>query len=130
MSITTIKLRGDLKEMLAFVKDTLREANFIIIDEEDLRDGFHVLSVNKKRTSLMTTTLLSIIGGYISRKRFAIEMTAHEKDGFLTAVLKCTPYLDTVDMEATVETPQERERCENLAKLFVDKITEKFNQVS
>jgi hypothetical protein len=129
MSVTTIRLRGDLKDVLAFVKDILREANFVIIDEEDLSDGFHVLSVDKKRMSLMTITLLSLIGGHIPTKRVALDLTAHEKGGFLTAVLKCTLYIDTVDMEATVETPQERERCEKLAKLFIGRIIEEFDRV-
>lgn len=77
----------------------------------DWVDGFRIKGVNKKRASLMTFSLLSLTGGYIPRKRIAVELTTRGKGASLTTVPKCTPYIDTLDIEATVETPQERERC-------------------
>ena len=127
MSTKTIELSGDLTELKMFFKDTLREINFIILDEENFSDRFRIFGVNKKRTSLMAITMLSLIGGYIPQKRVALELIAWEKNASLGAMLKCIPYIDTIDMEATVETPQESERCENLAKLLVDKITKRFS---
>lgn len=100
----------------------IRGVNFIAIHEERMSRGFRIIVVNRKRTSQLTSTLLSLIGSYIPRKRVAIDLVVSEKDGELTAELRCKPYLDNLDMEAAVESKEELERCEKLAELFENEI--------
>jgi len=119
-----LELRGGLEGLRDTFRGLLDDAGFIIMDEEELGEGFRILAVNRKRTSIMTSTLMSIFTGYIPRRRFALEFTAHESGEGLTALLRCAPYIDNVDMEAAVENPKEVETCESLARLFEDKIIE------
>lgn len=124
MAARTLRLRGDHKELFQLFKTMLGEVNFFIIYEERKGDGFRVISVNRKRTSQLVSTLLSLIGGFIPRKRLVIELLAFERDGELTAELKCKPYLDNLDMEAVVESRAELDRCEQLVGLFGNRILE------
>lgn len=122
MSTKILRLRGAHEELYNLFKTTLRAVNFITVHEERMEGGFHIIGVNRKRASQLTATLLSLIGGFIPRKRVAVELFASEKDGELTAELRCKPYLDNLDMEAAVESPEELERCERLARLFENEI--------
>lgn len=124
MASRTLRLRGDHRGLYDLFKTLLREANFITLQEEHRGDGFHVIGINRKRTSLLTSTMMSLIGGYIPKKRFAIELFANERDGEVTAELKCKPYINNIDMEATVENQKEMDRCEQLIELFENRILE------
>lgn len=125
MAARTFWLRSGHRELYDLFKTMLREVNFITIHEEHVVDGFRVVGINKKRTSLLTSTMLSLVGGYIPRKRLAIELYALERDGELTAEMKCKPYIDNIDMEAAVENQEELDRCERLVELFEKEILER-----
>lgn len=129
MAVKNVKLLGDLKELFGFMREMLQKAHFIIMKEEDLGDGFRISVVNRKRTSLMTTTLLSLIGGYVPRNRVGLELTARDIGECLTVSIKCTSYLDNLDLELPDRKQEDRETCENLAEAFMSKITERFDQV-
>lgn len=119
-----LELHGSLEGLNAVFRGLLDDAGFIIMDEDELGEGFRILAVNRKRASLMTSTLMSTFTGYIPRRRFALELTAHESGENLTATLKCTPYIDSVDLEAVAESLEEIERCKKLLGLFGDRIVE------
>jgi hypothetical protein len=122
MATRETEFYGSLEELKSKFKELLKDANFLIIDEENRGDGLRILAVNRKRTSIMASTLLSIFTGYITQTRFAIELIAHKNKEAIKVVLKCVPYIDNVDMEARVETPEDLERCEKLVELFGSKI--------
>jgi len=128
MAARTIRLQGDHEELYSFFKELLQDVNFVILHEEQLGDGFHIVAVNKKRTSQLTTALLSLIGGFILRRRTGIELFAQERDGVLTAELRCAPYLGSLDIEVAAESQEERDMCRRLVELFGDKILEGLNQ--
>ena len=128
MAAKTLRLRGDHRELYPLFKTLLGEVNFITLHEEHLGDGFRIIGVNRKRTSLLTSAMLSLIGGFIPRKRVAVELFALERDGELTAELRCKPYIDNVDMEAVVENQKEIDRCERLIDLFENRILEILRQ--
>jgi len=130
MAEKRIELSGDLVSLRDAFKDVLREAGFIIAGENILSDRFSVVGVNKKRKSLMVTTLISLFWGYIPEKRTAMELVAFGKEGILNATLRCVPYIDTVDMEMKVETTKEKETCQQLVRIFLDRIVEKLSQSS
>jgi len=119
-----LELHGSLEGLNAVFRGLLDDAGFIIMDEDELGEGFRILAVNRKRTSLMTSTLMSTFTGHIPRRRFALELTAHESGENLTTTLKCTPYIDSVDLEAVAESLEEIERCKKLLGLFGDRIVE------
>ncbi len=124
MATRRLELQGGLEGLRAAFRGLLDDAGFITMNEEELGEGFRILAVNRKRTSLMTSTLMSIFTGYIPRRRFALEFTAHESGEGLTVMLRCTPYIDNLDMEAVAESPEEIGRCEKLVGLFGDRIVE------
>lgn len=97
---------------------------FTIIHEESLGDRFRIVSVNRKRVSMLASHLRSMICGYIPKKRIGIELLAVEREGYINVELRCTPYIDSLDMESPVETREELEKCIGLVKLFEDKILE------
>ena len=130
MAEKRIELSGDLVSLRDAFKDVLREAGFIIAEENILSDRFSVVGVNKKRKSLMVTTLISLFWGYIPEKRTAMELVAFGKEGILNATLRCVPYIDTVDMEMKAETTKEKEKCQQLVRIFLDRIVEKLSQSS
>lgn len=130
MAEKRIELSGDLVSLRDAFKDVLREAGFIIAEENILSDRFSVVGVNKKRKSLMVTTLISIFWGYIPENRTAMELVAFGKEGILNATLRCVPYIDTVDMEMIAETTKEKETCQQLVRIFLDRIVEKLSQTS
>jgi hypothetical protein len=124
-----LELPGSLEEFRATFKKLLKDSNFLLMDEKN-RDDLRILAVNRKRTSIMASTLISIFTGYIPQKRFAIELIAHENKEEIKAVLKCVPYIDNVDMDARVEEAEELERCEKLVEIFGNKIIDLMNSCS
>lgn len=135
MGVTSVatkrmELSGNLEYLMSFFKDTLGEVGFIIVEEDAHDDRFSVVGVNKKRRSLMATTLMSLIWGYIPEKRTAIELIASGEGESINAVLRCVPYIDTVDMELKAETAQEEEKCQRILNLFRDRITKKFGKTT
>ncbi|MFQ6053346.1 MAG: hypothetical protein ACE5OO_03840 [Candidatus Bathyarchaeia archaeon] len=124
MATRTLRLRGDRRGLYLLFRALLRDINFTVIHEEHLGGGFRVVGVNKKRVPQWASALLSLVGGYIPRKRVAIELTASERDGILTVDLECVPYLDILDMEAAVESQEERDMCTRLAEIFEERILE------
>jgi len=110
--------------------ETLDEAGFFFVEEAETDGWFRVLGANNRRMSMLRATLLSLVGGYIPGKRTAIELVAHGKDSDIDAELRCFPYLDTLDMEAKVETHQEREMCEDMVQLFGDRLLEKLSRTT
>ncbi len=121
-----MELSGSLEHLRSVFKDTLGEAGFIIFEEDIHGDRFSVVGVNKKRRSLMVTTLMSMIWGHIPEKRMAVELKASGEDGSINAVLRCIPYMETVDMEVKAETALEEEKCRRIVDIFWDRISEKF----
>ncbi len=130
MATKRMELSGNLEYLMSFFKDTLGEVGFIIVEEDAHDDRFSVVGVNKKRRSLMATTLMSLIWGYIPEKRTAIELIASGEGESINAVLRCVPYIDTVDMELKAETAQEEEKCQRILNLFRDRITKKFGKTT
>jgi hypothetical protein len=126
MAMQTLNLSANLEELSALFLELLREVNFTVILHEDLEAGFRIIGADKKRMSQLTATLFSIIGGYLPRNRIAIELTALLDDGIITATLKCSPYLDILDIEAKTYTQRENETYLKLIKTFTDRIMEKF----
>jgi hypothetical protein len=104
----------------------LEEVGFSLLKNEDRDEGFSILGTNKKRRSIWTMTILSLVSGYIPVKRTAVELSAKKRKNSVDAILRCMPYIDVVDMEATAETPQEQEICENLASMMEKIIFEKL----
>jgi hypothetical protein len=126
MVTQTLNLHGNLEELSAFFLELLREVNFTVILEEDLEAGFRMIGTDRKRMSQLAVTLFSLTGGYLPRNRIAIELTALQNDGTVTATLKSSPYIDILDVEATAYTKSENEVCLRLTKTFADRMLEKF----
>ena len=118
-------INGDIETLRGIFKKCLDEARFLLVDEdEDLDGGFRVLGVNEKRRSMLSSLMTSLIGGFIPRNRVALELIAHRKDDMSIALLRCVPYLDNADLETKPQSPQERDRCEELARALEKKIRE------
>ena len=118
-------INGDIEALRGIFKKCLDDARFLLIDEdEDLDGGFRVLGVNKKRRSMLSSLMTSLIGGFIPRNRVALELIAHRRDDVSIALLRCVPYLDNADLETKPQSPQEKERCEELARALEKKIRE------
>ena len=123
-----LELNGDLEELRGIFRGYLEETRFLLVDEEeDLDGGFRVLGVNENKRSMLSSVMMSLIGGFIPRNRVALELIAHKRDTGALAILRCTPYLDNADLETTPQSPQERKRCEELARGLKNKILEKLN---
>ena len=122
MAARTIHLSAGHQEAYSLVKSLLSEFKFVIIHEESREDGFHIIAVNKKRTSQLTISMMSLIGGFISRKRTGLELFALERGGALIVELRSSPYLSSIDMEAVVEDQEERDRCRRAIELFGGRI--------
>jgi len=123
-----MELSGNLERLQSVFMDTLGEVGFIIFEVDVYDDRFSVAAVNKKRRSLMTTTLMSLIWGHIPEKRMAVELNASGQDESINAVLRCFPYMETVDMEVKAETAQEEEKCRRMVDVFWNRILEKFGK--
>ncbi len=126
MTTLNLSLQCDCEELRDFYISLLGEIGFFNIHQEEWGDGFRVIGASAKRSSQLTATIMNLFIGYIPQNRIVIELVAHREKDHLAATLMCTPYLDMVDLEAPDEKPEERERCERLARLFYDRIQGKF----
>ncbi len=121
----------DIEALRGIFNEYLDEAQFILVDEdEDVDGGFRMLSVNKKKSSLLSSVMTSLIGGFIPRNRLALELIAHRRDDMLIAILRCVSYMDNADLETTPQSPQETKLCEELARTLQKKILEKSGETS
>lgn len=128
MTELRLEINLDIDELRDVLKESMEEAGFLFIDEyEDLDGGFRMLGVNEKRRSMVSNFMIFLIGGYIPRNRVALELNGYRSDNFSIVVFRCIPYLDDLDMETTSQTPQESERCENIARGLEKKILEKLS---
>jgi len=122
------EFNGDIEALRGIFMEYLDEAQFILInEEEDLDGGFRMLSVNKKKRSLLSSVMTSLIGGFIPRNRVALELIAHKRDDLLITILRCIPYMDNADLETTPQSPQETKLCEELAIDLEKKILGKLS---
>ncbi len=126
MTTLNLSLQSDYEELRDFYISLLGEIGFFIIHQEEWGGGFRVMGASAKRSSQLTATIMNLFIGYIHKNRIVIELVAHREKDHLAATLMCTPYLDMVDLAAPDEKPEERERCERLARLFYDRIQGKF----
>lgn len=118
-------INGDIEVLRVIFKKCLDEARFLLVDEdEDLDGGFRMLGVNEKRRSMLSSVMMSLIGGFITRNRVALELIAHRGDDVSIVLLRCVPYLDNADLETKPQSPQEMNRCEELARALENKIRE------
>ena len=124
-----MELNVDVEVLKGIFKEYLDETQFILVDEEDEGEGgFRMLSVNKKKRSLLSSVMTSLIGGFIPRNRVALEIIAHRRDDWLITILRCIPYMDNADMETTPQSPQERKRCEERARHLGKQILAKLSE--
>jgi len=120
------EFNGDIEALRGIFMEYLDETHFILVDEEDEVDGgFRMLGVNNKKRSLLSSVMTSLIGGFVPRNRVALEMIAHGRDDLVITILRCVPYMDNADLETTPQSPQERKRCEELARSLENKILER-----
>ena len=124
MATRRLELQVGLEGLRTMLRGLLDDAGFIIMDEEERVEEFRILALNRKRTSLITITLMSMFTGYIPQRRFALELIAHKSGEDVSATLRCTPYLDNVDLEAAAESPEEIGRCEKLLRVFMGRVLE------
>ena len=118
-------INGDIEALRGIFKKCLNDARFILVDDdEDLDGGFRMLGVNEKRRSMLDSVMTSLIGGFIPRNRVALELIAHRIGDLSIVLLKCVPYMDNADIETKPQSPQERNRCEELARALEKKIRE------
>ncbi len=124
-----VDINRDIEELRLIFKEYLDENRFLLVDEdEDLDGGFRMIGVNDKRRSMLSSVMMSLIGGFIPRNRVALELIAHRRDDVSIAILRCVPYLDNSDLETTPQSPQERNRCEDLARALEKKIRESVGE--
>ena len=121
-----LEFNGDIEALRGIFMEYLDEIQFILVDEEDELDGgFRMLGVNKKKISLLSSVMTSLIGGFVPRNRVALEMIAHRRDDLVITILRCVPYLDNADLETTPQSPHEGKMCEELAIDLEKKILER-----
>jgi hypothetical protein len=124
-----VDINRDIEELRLIFKEYLDENRFLLVDEdEDLDGGFRMIGVNDKRRSMLSSVMMSLIGGFIPRNRVALELIAHRSDDVSIALLRCVPYLDNSDLETTPQSPQEKNRCEDLARALEKKIRESVGE--
>ena len=118
-------INGDIEALRVFFKKCLDEARFLlVVEDEDLDGGFMMIGVNEKRRSMLSSVMTSLIGGFIPRNRVALELVAHRRDDMSIVILRCVPYMDNADIETKPQSPQERNRCEELARALERKLRE------
>ena len=124
-----LEISLDVEVLRRIFKEYLEETRFLLVDEEDELDGgFRMLGVNNKKSSLLDSVMISLIGGFIPRNRVALELIVHIRNDFLITILRCVPYLDNADIETTPQSPQESNRCEELARGLKNKILDKIRE--
>lgn len=120
-----VNIKRDIEELRLIFKEYLDETRFLLVGEyEDLDGGFRMIGVNKKRRSMLSSVMMSLIGGFVPRNRVALELIAHRRDDLSIALLRCVPFMDNSDLETTPQSPHERNRCEYLARALEKKIRE------
>ena len=124
MATRRLELQVGLDGLRTVLRGLLDDAGFIIMDEEERGEELRVLALNRRRTSLMSVTIMSMFTGYVPQRRLALEFIAHRSGEEVSATLRCTPYLDNADLEAVAEGSEEIGRCEKLLGLFADKVLE------
>ncbi len=125
MTELRFEINVNIEVLKGIFKEYLDETQFILVDEyEDVDGGFRMLGVNNKKSSLLSSVMTSLIGGFIPRNRVALEMIAHRMDDLVITILRCVPYMDNADLETTPQSPQERKRCEDLGRALENKILE------
>jgi len=118
-------INGDIEVLRGIFRKCLDEARFLLVDEdENLNGGFRMIGVNENRRSLLSSLMTSLIGGFIPRNRVALELIAHKRGDMSIVLLRCIPYMDNADLETKPQSPQERNRCEELAISLKEKIRE------
>ena len=123
-----MEINVNVEVLKGIFKEYLDETQFILVDEyEDVDGGFRMLGVNNKKSSLLSSVMTSLIGGFVPRNRVALEMIAHGRDDLLITILRCVPYMDNADLETTPQSPQERKRCAELAIALENKIRGKLS---
>lgn len=121
----SLELKEDVEELRGIFMEYLDKTRFLLVyEEEDLDGGFRMIGVNEKRRSMLSSVMMSLIGGFIPRNRVALELIAHRRDDMSIAFLRCVPYLDNSDLETTPQSPHERKRCDELARALEKKIRE------
>ena len=122
-------INEDIEVLREFFKRCLDEARFLlVVEDEDLDGGFMMIGVNEKRRSMLSSVMTSLIGGFIPRNRVALELIAHRRDDMSIVILRCIPYMDNADLETKPQSPQERNRCEELARALEKKIRESIGE--
>ncbi len=121
-----LEVKLDIEALRGIFMEYLDETQFILVDEEeDLDGGFRMLGANNKKSSLLSSVMTSLIGGFIPRNRVALELIAHRRDDLSITILRCVPYMDNADLETTPQSPQETKLCEELARDLENKILER-----
>ncbi len=119
-------LHGEADDLRTLFLEKLEEAGFTLVHGEDTNDGFTLIGANAKRVSQLVATMMNLFIGYIQRNRYAVELRAKQINDKIYVLLRCYPYLDVLDMEATSSNPGEYEKCLRIANYFHDKIVDKF----
>jgi len=122
-----MELEGGLADLHDFFIKALEGAKFHILAERIEPESIRVLGVNRKRTSHLTSTIFSIIGGYIEKNRIGIELLARKKGDTIEGDLRCSPYLSNFDMEVVAEG-KELEKCRDILNFFQDKIKTEYSK--
>ena len=118
-------INGDIEVLRGIFRKCLDDARFLLVDEDgDLDGGFRMLGVNEERRSMLDSVMTSLIGGFVPRNRVALELIAHRRDDVSIVLLRCIPYMDNADLETKPQSPQEMNRCEELARALENKIRE------
>ncbi|MFP3951942.1 MAG: hypothetical protein ACLFVP_07395 [Candidatus Bathyarchaeia archaeon] len=122
-----IEFRGELGELHDLFIEILEDAEFQILTDKSSSESIRIIGMNRGRSSQLTSTLFSIIGGYVEKNRIGVELYAMKKGGIIVGALRCSPYLSSFDMEVSAEG-KDLEKCRNLLRLFRDKIKSEYDQ--
>lgn len=122
-----MELEGGLADLHDFFIKALEEAKFHILADRVEPGSIRILGVNRERTSHLTSTIFSIIGGYIEKNRIGIELLARKRDELIEGELRCSPYLSSFDMEVVAEG-RELEKCRDLLTFFQEKIENEYRK--
>lgn len=106
----------------------LDEIDFKVIHKEEHADGFRVIASSRPRRSQLSMTMMNMFTGYVPRNRLAVELEARNRGDATQAVLRCSPYLDVLDMPAPSGDPREEELSLKLADLVTDRLNERMGK--
>ncbi|KPV63117.1 MAG: hypothetical protein AOA65_1429 [Candidatus Bathyarchaeota archaeon BA1] len=128
MASKTIQLH-DVKcvDVANFFKLLLTSLRCIIIKEEGLEGRFHFVAVNRMRASLATLMLTGLFGGgLLLRNRIGIEAVILENGKAVSVNMAVKPYLGEFDLEDSRAGHADKERCQHILDLLIDKIKQKY----